>query len=153
MKPQSNSKKGLPGEIARFKVYPAGRHRSPCCWTVVVFADKGHMRPAFHQLNITRDHDDRFGAIVMPQECRRLIRGKWKSDPSLGYALFARTQLCMETQCHESVHMALVYMRRIGRCPRLGRETNSAEENVCYFAGRCASQLNRGFHKGRCYRK
>ena len=97
----------LPGEIARFKVFPAGKHRSPCYWTVLVFANKGHMRRAFHQLNITEDHDDRFGAIVMPQERRRLIRGKWKSDPSLGYALFARTQLGMETQCHESVHWRL----------------------------------------------
>ncbi len=141
----------LPGEIARFKVFPG--YRAPFYWTVLVFANKGHMRRAFHQFNATDDHDDRFGAIVMPQERQRLTRGKWKSDPSLGYALFARTQLCMETQCHEAVHMGLHYLRRTGRSLRLGKENNQVEENVCYFAGYCASQLNRGFHKFHCYRK
>lgn len=143
----------LPGEIARFKVFPAGRRRSPCYWTVLVFANKGHMRRAFHQLNITKDNDDRFGAIVMPQDCWTGISKRWRVDPSLGYVLFARTQLCMETQCHEAVHMALGYLRRTGRSLRLGKENNEAEENVCYFAGYCASQLNRGFHKCHCYRK
>ena len=81
----------LPGEIARFKVFPAGKHRSPCYWIVLVFADKGYMRGAFHQLNITNDQDDRFGAIVMPQERRAAIGRRWRSSPSLGYALFAHT--------------------------------------------------------------
>jgi hypothetical protein len=143
----------LPGEVARFKVFLAGKHRSPCYWTILVFVNKGFMRRAFHRLNIAKDHDDRFGAVVMPQEVRRLLHGKWKSDPSLGYALFARTQLCMETQCHESVHMALGYLRRAGQCPRLAKETNEAEENLAYFAGYCARQLNRGFHKFHCYRE
>jgi hypothetical protein len=143
----------LSGEIARFKVFPAGKHRSPCYWIVFVFADKGYMRRAFHQLNITNDHDDRFGAIVMPQERRRAIGRKWRSSPSLGYALFARTQLGMETQCHESIHLALGYLRRIGRCPRLRKETDEGEERLAYYAGWCARQLNNGFHKSHCYRK
>jgi len=143
----------FPGEIAHFKVFPAGKHRSPCYWTVLVFTNKGFMRRAFHRLNITEDHDDRFGAIVMPQERQRLIRGKWKDDPSLGYALFARTQLCMETQCHESVHLALGYLRRIRRCPCLRKETDDGEEALAYYAGWCARQLNNGFHKFNCYRE
>ncbi|MHB8108134.1 MAG: hypothetical protein ACYDH4_12020 [Candidatus Cryosericum sp.] len=143
----------LPGELARFKVFPAGKHRSPCYWTVLVFADRGFMRRAFHQLNITRDKDDRFGAIVMPQELRRLIRGRWKSDPSLGYVLCARTQLCMETQCHESVHMALGYLRRVKQRPRLGKEVTDDEETLAYHAGWCARQLNNAFHKFNCYPK
>jgi len=142
----------LTGEIARFKVFPAGR-RSPHYWTVLVFANKGHMRQGFHQLNIANDHDDRFGAIVMPQKRQWFLRRKWRSDPSLGYVLFARTQLCMETQAHEAVHMATGYLRRAGRCLRLAKETNEAEENLAYFTGRCTAQLNRGFHKFHCYRK
>jgi len=144
----------LPGEIARFKVFPAGKHRPPCYWTVLVFADKGYMRRAFHQLNVSKDHDDRFGAIVMPQVRLQLIRGKWRTvDPSLGYVLFARTQLGMGTQCHESVHMALGYLRHIGKCPRLSKQTDDGEETLAYHIDRCASQLNYNFIKFHCYRK
>ena len=142
----------LPGEIARFKVFPAGCGTSHY-WAVLVFRTKRSMRRAFRQLNITNDHDDHFGAIVMPQEVRRLLRGKWKSDPSLGYALFARTQLDMETQCHESIHLALGYLRRIGQRPRLCKETTEGEETLAYYTGGCASQLNNGFHKFNCYRE
>lgn len=141
------------GEIARFKVFPAGKRRSPHYWTVLVLANRGYMRKVFHQLNATKDHDDRFGAVVMFQEQHQLVRGSWKVAPSLGYALFAKTQLCMETQCHEAVHMALGYLRRTKRLPRLLNVVNNDEENVCYFAGYCASQLNSWFHKLGCYKR
>lgn len=143
----------LPGEIARFKVFPAGK-QSPHYWTVFVFANKGYMRRGFHQLNLTKDHDDRFGAIVMPQVRLHLIRGKWRTiDPSLGNVFFARTQLGMGTQCHESVHMALGYLRHIRKCPRLSKQTDAAEETLAYCIDRCASQLNYNFIKFHCYRK
>lgn len=139
----------MKGEIACFKVFP----KRPHYWTVLVFEHKGYMRRAFHQLNISDDIDDRFGAIVMPQEIWHCTRGEWHIvSPSLGHVLFARTQLCMETQCHEAVHMALGYLRRIGHCPHLGKETDDAEETLAYYTGRCAAQLNRGFHKFHCYR-
>lgn len=141
----------LSGEIARFKVFPNRRH-SACYWTVLVFSDKGGMRRAFRRLNVLDDTDDRFGATVMPQEMQRRVGGKWKSDPSLGYALFACTQLDVETQCHEAVHLATGFLRRLGQCPRLRKETDDIEETLAYCIGRCARQLNNGFHKYQCYR-
>lgn len=142
----------LPGEIARFQVLPAGR-RSPLYWTVLVFANKGYMRRAFHKLNLhPTDRDDRFGAIIMPEEHWQVTRGRKKSEPFLGYALFARTQLGMGTQCHEAVHMALGYLRRIRKIPRLHRETDPNEEALAYCIGGCAAQLNNNFLKSRCYR-
>jgi hypothetical protein len=145
----------FPGEIAHFKVFPAGARRSRCYWTVLVFANKGHMRRAYRKLNLTDDHDDRFGAIVMPQDRWTIIRGRRHIvDPSLGYVLFARTQLCMETQCHESIHMAISFLRRIDKFPRLQRkENNDGEETLAYYAGRCARRLNNSLYKFHCYRK
>lgn len=143
------------GEIARFKVFPAGR-QSPHYWAVRVFANKGFMRRAFHQLNLYTNNDDRFGAIVMPQIRQHLVKGRERDiDPSLGYALFARSQLCMETQAHEAVHMATEYLRRVRQrlCLRLGAEIDDTEENLAYYVGRCAAQLHHGFHKFHCYRK
>ena len=142
----------LPGEIARFKVFPD--QDAPHYWTVLVFAHKGFMRRAFHRLNPMDDGDDRFAAIVMPRERRQLIRGRWRTiDPSLGYALFNRTQLCAEALCHEAVHMVFAYVRRVGQYPRLRKETDEGEEDLAYCAGWCADQLNNGFHKFHCYRK
>lgn len=138
------------GEIARFKVYPNGR----CAhwfWTVIVFKHKGLMRKAFHVLNGTEDRDDRFGAIVMPQERQVLLKGKWRRDPSLGYVLFAKTQLGTETQAHEAVHMATSYLRRIKKWPQLGLEIDDREEDLAYHIGYCAGQLHEALYKNRCY--
>jgi len=143
----------LPGEIARFKVWPAGKHRSPCYWMVRVFKTRGHMRRAFHKLDISHDKDDRFAAIVMPQERQKLVRGRWRSaSPNLGYVLFARTYVCAEVLCHESVHMATNYLRRIGKL-RLHQKHDKGEETLAYHTGWCGRQLNNGFHKFKCWRE
>lgn len=140
----------FPGQVARFKIFP--HYRKPYYWTVLVFANRGYMRRAFHQLNVNKnDTDDRFDAIVMPQEGQRLIRGEWKSKPSLGYALFARNRIGAETLCHEAIHMAIEYLRRTNSNIHLDKEYNDADENICYHAGWCARKLNRDFWKFNCY--
>lgn len=148
----TSADKPLLGEIATFRVYPLAS--SPLYWTVRVYTNRGYMRKAFHVLNVSDDHNDNFGAAVLPQLRKAFIRGRWKiADHSLGYVLFSQTQLCMETQSHEAVHMALGYLRRTKKLPKLKREANEAEEILAYCVGRCAAQLNRGFHKFKCYRE
>jgi len=146
---------GLPteitGEYARFKVFPAPDR--PEYWVVLIFPTKTGMRRAFHTLNTTGDKDDRFGAIVMPLEVQKLVKGRWKTvGHSLGHVLLSRSQLNMETQCHESLHMALGFLRRLKMTPSLKRETDGEEEILAYYTGRCAAQLNCGLHKTKSYK-
>lgn len=146
----------MKGKLAQFKLWPE-RRVSPLYWSVLVFDNKGSMRNAFHILNATDDHDDRFGAIVMPQE-RQMLQWtangheSWVSHPSLGYVLFAKTQLDSETQSHESFHMAMGYFRRTGYFPKLDADgSTDAEEDLAYVVGRCAGQLHRKFFKSGLY--
>ncbi len=125
--------------VAQFLVYP----ERPFYWTVQVFRDRGAMRRAFHEINVLDDHDDRFDAIVMPFEKQYFANGAWHSLKWLGYVLFAQTQLGMETQSHEAVHMALGYLRRA--------KLAKPEETLAYYVGKCASKLNKGFLKHGCY--
>jgi hypothetical protein len=140
------------GKLAQFKLWPE-RKLSNHYWSVLVFNNKGNMRRAFHVLNATDDKDDRFGAVVMPQE-RMMLQWtangheSWVSHPSLGYVLFAKTQLGSETQSHEAFHMAMGYFRRIECFPKLDPDgCNGDEEDLAYIVGKCAAQLHRKFFK------
>jgi hypothetical protein len=146
----------MKGLLSQFKLWPE-RSLTDLYWSVLVFNNKGSMRRAFHELNATDDHDDRFGAIVMPQE-RMMLQWtaneheSWVSHPSLGYVLFAKTQINSETQSHESFHMAMGYFRRTGYFPKLDPHgCNDAEEDLAYIAGRCAGQLHRKLFKAGLY--
>jgi hypothetical protein len=88
----------------------------------------------------------------MPIERMRLIGRRWKSEPFLGYALFARNYVLAEVLCHEAVHMATGYLRRIRKLPRLRNQIDNGEERLAYYTGWCGRQLNNGFHKSKCYR-
>ncbi len=152
MTKRSDSKPSPPttmaGEVTRFKVqFDTGHY-----WTVLVFKHKGYMRRAFHQINITADNDDRFGAIVMPRVLLRLIDGKWIPDNSLGYVLFSLTQLDAGTVTHEAVHMATSYLRRIKRSLTLRKDIDDREEELAYKIGWVAWKVNHELHKRGCYK-
>jgi hypothetical protein len=138
----------MASEVTSFKVRFSTGHY----WTVLVFKHKGYMRRAFHQINITANTNDRFGAIVMPQIHLRLVGRKWVQDKVLGYVLFSLTQLDAGTVTHEAVHMATSYMRRIKRALSLGKQVNDREEELAYKIGYVASKLIYELYKRGCYR-
>lgn len=141
-----------PGQIAVFKVFPDKR-QSSLYWEVLVFANKGYMRRAYRQFNLP-SNNNRFGAIVIPQTYKKFINGKWYDiKNALGLVLFSATQLGVNTQSHEAVHMALSFLRRARRFPRLSRRIiDLEEEKLAYCIGRCAMQLNHNFYRFDCYR-
>ena len=63
------------------------------------------------------------------------------ASSSLGHALFARTQLCVETIAHEAVHMATGYMRRKKVSMNLSNECGDREEMLAYLVGKCVRQI------------
>jgi hypothetical protein len=139
--------------LAQIRVFPGRANHmateKAMYWTVLVFRNKRDMRIAFHELNHTEDKDDRFGAVVMPQETEKYVDGKWQSLPSLGYVLFSKTQLSSDEIAHEALHMAAGYLRRTNpEALSLGADgTSDNEECLAYAAGRCARQFVIGLYR------
>jgi len=134
--------------LAEFKVFPGD---TPHYWAVMVFKTKHGMRKAFHKLNECPDTDDRFGAIVMPQTRLVFADGSWQALPSLGYVLFAKTQLDTMTVVHEATHMAIEYLRQRSALPKL--RTQDDEELLAHAVGWCAAGLVNELYKCKVYKK
>lgn len=130
----------LRGLVCEFKVYP-NKAIDKCYWDVMVFKDRGAMRRACRELSPPECIEtDAFGAIVMPVQTDHVgANRKVETQPSLGYVLFARTQIGAETVSHEAVHMALHYFRHAGINPNLHK--SDTEESLAYAVGLCSGQV------------
>lgn len=88
----------------------------------------------------------------MPEIVQKKVGNRWVSDKFLGYVLFSQTQLDAGTVSHESVHMALGYMRRARQTVKLRSFIDDNEEVLAYHIGNMVNQLNNHFHTHGCYR-
>lgn len=78
-------------------------------------------------------------AYVMP---RRVLESPWPHRKFwMGFVLFNKQDLHAELVCHEAVHIALEYLRRIRCSVKLGRQCNDNEEFLAYTIGIVTTQL------------
>ena len=73
--------------------------------------------------------------------------GELLTDGCIGYIFFVHERVDAEIACHESVHAAMHYWRRIKRRRSLLVDHENAEEQIAYSTGVIAAQIQRGISK------
>lgn len=133
--------------IATFRVYPGRilRFKSQAYWQVLVFKGKPSMHEAYAKMGVRWPLN--FNAIVMPRAVQKRARGgEWKTMPHLGYVMFCRTHAGSEVVNHESVHMAVAFLRYCRPQSLTIRNNHKHEEDLCYASGCCARQIVSNFY-------
>jgi len=80
-------------------------------------------------------------AFVMPRKVWNTDPTKWYRKYFLGFVLLNQQDMNAELLVHESVHIALEYLRRIKCSTRLRKEVDDQEEHLAYTVGIFATQL------------
>lgn len=133
----------IPKRFADFPVCPGlWRQDRSLCFRVMIFDKHEEMKAAYRKLSADCPQHEDFGAVTMPMVVQRLERGKWTTSPILGFMLMSCEQLDNETVSHESVHMAIEYLRRTEpKALRLLKECGEREESLAYSVGECVGQI------------
>lgn len=141
------------GEIGRFHVFPK---KDKWYFTILVFRDRGYMRRAYQGDEISGGRtakermDTGFDAIVCPMAT---IDVKGKMLNSMGYVLFPQNRLTMEVIAHESLHMAIAYLRFANKF-KMPKKTDAGdeEEKIAELVGECAKQVNNNLYAMNLYK-
>jgi hypothetical protein len=130
--------------VIKFKIYPGSVNADPkedgLFFEVRVYSSRQAMKNAYKRV-FPRKHPD-FGAVVLSYT--RMVNERnnvWKKLPVLGEVFFCRQQLDLETVAHESIHMAMTYLRRVDvrRIPK--RDDSGDEESLPYVAANCTKRI------------
>lgn len=145
----------LPKALADFKVRPGHPTDEPETWRntfrVMVFATVDEMKAAHDALGEGVGAED-FGAVTMPIDVQQLREGEWVTKPSLGFMLMCKKQIDAETVAHESVHMAVAFLRRVSPISlRLKGECEEREERLAYAIGNCTRQIVEALYEAKLY--